>query len=404
MAQSEQYLTGLCAIAKDETPYLREWVGYHYYIGFEKIIIYDNESKIPVRETLKDFCDAGICETYTIYGLAQQNIAYNHYALNEGKKCHWLAFFDLDEFLCLKSEKDIRVILQDYESYSALSIQWDVFSSSGHLTRPNGFVTLNHTESLEEVCISKCIVKTNKFKLTYSSHHFGFKNGYAVNPNYEIALGGYAPLATDKICLNHYVYRSQQDYADKINKTDATFGEKNVRQWRFFYDQAKKPTKKHTAILPVAHEVYDMMQKGLPVHRYAITYKDIKDLSINEIIMLISKILSSNMDMAEVIFSIGYRKFFRSKEYIKLGISIFLITNKKHRVVSLTNRLMSLEPDINDTEDAYLKLFKSMLLNKEFSKAKRLLIMLHEYATDLENKKLSDELNHLMQKYHLHIK
>jgi hypothetical protein len=30
------YYLGLCAIAKDETPFLKEWVGYHQYIGFEK--------------------------------------------------------------------------------------------------------------------------------------------------------------------------------------------------------------------------------------------------------------------------------------------------------------------------------------------------------------------------------
>ena len=34
----------ICAIAKNEGPYLREWVAYHHLLGFDPIIVYDHES------------------------------------------------------------------------------------------------------------------------------------------------------------------------------------------------------------------------------------------------------------------------------------------------------------------------------------------------------------------------
>lgn len=90
---------GLCAIAKDETPFLREWVGYHQYIGFEKIYIYDNESAVPVHESLADFYDAGVFDSYSLQGKGMQHTAYNHCLKHHGHEFVWLAFFDLDEFL-----------------------------------------------------------------------------------------------------------------------------------------------------------------------------------------------------------------------------------------------------------------------------------------------------------------
>ena len=47
-----------CAMVKDE-PDLREWAAYHLAVGFEHLLIYDNESRIPVSVVLGDFIAAG---------------------------------------------------------------------------------------------------------------------------------------------------------------------------------------------------------------------------------------------------------------------------------------------------------------------------------------------------------
>ena len=48
-----KYKTIICAILKDETPYLEEWIKHHLAIGVEHFVLYDNNSAIPIRETLK---------------------------------------------------------------------------------------------------------------------------------------------------------------------------------------------------------------------------------------------------------------------------------------------------------------------------------------------------------------
>ena len=44
----------ICAIAKDELD-LEEWVIYHHIVGVNHFYIYDNESKIPIKNILKKY-------------------------------------------------------------------------------------------------------------------------------------------------------------------------------------------------------------------------------------------------------------------------------------------------------------------------------------------------------------
>ena len=43
----------ICAILKDETPYLVEWVEHHLGIGVEHFVLYDNNSVIPANKPSK---------------------------------------------------------------------------------------------------------------------------------------------------------------------------------------------------------------------------------------------------------------------------------------------------------------------------------------------------------------
>jgi len=247
-----QYYLGLCAIAKDETPFLREWVAYHHFIGFEKIYIYDNDSHPPVRDSIADFYDRHICDSYTIPGKAMQLVAYNHCLKNHGDEFEWLAFFDLDEFLCLVQDKDARTLLRDYEQFSALSINWSVFSSSGKLSSPTGFVTENYTQHIKYSVNSKCIVRPATVKMPFTSHHFLYHHGLAVNAMNHPSLGAYTPLAIDKVRLNHYQYKSQQDYEERLRRGDATYKDFNPRELAHFYSQARTAFSGERSILPMA--------------------------------------------------------------------------------------------------------------------------------------------------------
>lgn len=376
------YYLGLCAIAKDETPFLREWVAYHHHIGFEKIYIYDNESQVPVRDCLADFYDRGVFDSYTLQGKAMQLIAYNHCLKNHGHEFEWLAFFDLDEFLCLHQDTDARVLVRDYERYSALSLNWDSFGSSGHLSRPRGLVTESYRQSLGYSAIVKCIVRPARVSMGFTSHHFLYTEGVAVNAEGLPAFGSFAPIAVNKVCLNHYSFKSQQDYEEKVGKSDATYGEYNPRSLASFYHQARQPAHERTAILPTARDVRQMLEHGPLGMRHPVTRAETEALSLPEALSTIARFLRARQTgMAEVLFALCYKRFRHQTEFLRMGIVLCRQTAKHDRALTLAREALERTPD----DVSYMELFQCFTMlgrHDEAGRIKEFLLQLSEMTED----------------------
>ena len=393
---SPRYYLGLCGIAKNETPFLREWVAYHYRIGFEKIYIYDNESSIPVRDSVSEFYDLGVCDTYTLQGEAMQNTAYNLCLRDHGHEFEWLAFFDVDEFLCLKYDTDARVLLRDYEAYSGLIVHWDLFSSSGKLSRPAGLVTQNYTQSLGYSRISKSIVKPAKVEMTITSHHFMLHDGVAVNTNREPALGSYTPIAVDKVCLNHYMYRSQQDYAEKLEKSDATYGAANPRTWASFYGQAGQRFTEREDILPFAGEMAAMLENGKPERKYDVVLADIQETPLPVVLVQMSKLLRCmRYDLAEVVFALCYKRFAHDADFLRLGISLCLKLEKTERAEEIAREWLVASPE----SGAYLALLECSLAAGKEAESTHLIRYLLDVAELTRDATLQESVARLQKQY-----
>jgi hypothetical protein len=385
------YYLGLCAVAKDETPFLREWAGWHHYIGFEKIYVYDNDSATPVRDTLAEFYDLGVCDTYTLQGEAVQLTAYNHCLRYHGNEFEWLAFFDIDEFLCLKQDDDARVLLRNYENYSALSINWDIFGSSGHINLPKGLVIKNFTQSLGYSENCKCIVRPAKVTMPFTAHHFIYTDGIAVNADYMPAYGAYAPLAVDKVCLNHYQYRSQYNYEQKINRGDATYGTYNPRSHAAFHQQAYAATEEHADMLPMVDAMESMSANNTWRKKYNIAFIDIVGKSLLEILMLINTcIASGNLATAEVIFSLAYNLFKEDINFMLLGISLLCKAGKFSRASAVAEEATRRLP----APPAYVALYECLIAagrHKESRTVRNFLKFIVRYEEDAANKRLLEE-------------
>lgn len=50
----------MCVRSKDYGRFLPEWVAFHYAVGVDEMMIYDDDSIDSTREVLKPFIDAGI--------------------------------------------------------------------------------------------------------------------------------------------------------------------------------------------------------------------------------------------------------------------------------------------------------------------------------------------------------
>jgi hypothetical protein len=114
----------LCAIAKDEGPYIQEWIDYHFKLGFEKAVVYANDW------TYRN--DDSRIQVINVKGGNRQQSCYNNFLKYYRDKFWWTAFFDIDEFLVLHKHKNIEELLLEYDHRKALAIHWARYGSNGH--------------------------------------------------------------------------------------------------------------------------------------------------------------------------------------------------------------------------------------------------------------------------------
>ena len=102
---------GIIAIARNEQLYIREWVEHHLSLGFDRIIIADNDDTFLLPGIIKD--KRVIHEDYT--GIDKvQSLAYTELYQKYQKDFDWLLFIDIDEFVMLE-KGTIQDFLQGYD-------------------------------------------------------------------------------------------------------------------------------------------------------------------------------------------------------------------------------------------------------------------------------------------------
>ena len=215
----------ICAIAKNEHFGLEEWVAYHRVVGVEHFYIYDNDSMVPVRQTLAKGIAAGYITCIEYPGLSKQMPAYTDCLTNFGKDNEWIAFIDCDEFLFPKQTDYVPDVLDGFINYGSLQVNWILFGSSGHIQRPQGLVIENYTKAstkdYKENLHTKAIVQPQyAIRAGGNPHHFIFQPGYiAVNEGYHHVPNAWSAIhSVEKLQLNHYTIKSLDDFIMKVNK------------------------------------------------------------------------------------------------------------------------------------------------------------------------------------------
>ena len=216
MIGSLMHYLSICAVAKDEDDYLVEWVRYHRAAGVERIVIFDNESARPVGDLLREYVDAGYVATIVAPGCPVQVAAYDYYLQYLGGESLWSAFIDIDEFLVPVRHNDVKTLLRHYEPFAGLAVNWLMFGSSGHKTRPPGLTIDNFRmraeKSFGEGAHVKCVVQPAKVESSTGPHTFACKPGQTiVNERKQPVTGPFAPHSSEVIGLNHYCMRSEEE-------------------------------------------------------------------------------------------------------------------------------------------------------------------------------------------------
>lgn len=230
----------IAAVAKNEGPYLREWIEYHKIVGVERFYFYDNESDDNTKEILEPYITDG---TVVYHFLPNHPIsrqvpiveAYNDAIFKYRDRTRWMAIIDIDEFLVPVEKNSIPEFLVDYEQYPGVVVNWVFFDSNGHDTKPTahgGLLTANYTRvrknhdhSYNNI-ISDKVVKTivnPKQVVNYISEHIGlfYRHRAAVTENYQGIRGISTSFhSSAKIRLNHYKTKSREEYLSKITRNN----------------------------------------------------------------------------------------------------------------------------------------------------------------------------------------
>jgi Glycosyltransferase family 92 len=237
------YKLSVCAIAKNEHFGLEEWINYNLLVGVEHFYIYDNDSVISIRETLAKYIDKGIVTLIEFPGPSKQMPAYNHCLQNFGTDNQWIAFIDCDEFIVPKKVDYVPAILDQFSSYGGLQVNWMMFGSNGWKERPTGLVIKNYTKCVpndwQDNLHTKAIVQP-KFTACVGDnpHYFRFNSGhFSVSENFEHVPNAWSRIhSVNLIQINHYVIKSQEDFAMKIAKGRADVVDYPLKTNAFFLD------------------------------------------------------------------------------------------------------------------------------------------------------------------------
>ncbi len=130
----------VCAIAKNEGPYFKEWIDWHLKQGVEKFYIYDNESTDDTRDVLAPYIESGIVDYKYFPGRKMQLAAYDDCFDKHRLDTRWLAIIDIDEFIVSVRDNSIPDFLRRMENFASVEINWLVYGSSGEKKKREGDV------------------------------------------------------------------------------------------------------------------------------------------------------------------------------------------------------------------------------------------------------------------------
>lgn len=233
------YLSVVCII-KNEARYIDEWIAYYKLMGVDHIYLFNNGSTDNIKEVLLKEIQAGYVTLFDFNGANAQLPVYRMTAKYLKNRCRWVAYIDADEFV-LPKEGNLKEYLKKQEQYPAIGINWIVYGTGGHKTRPQGLVTENYWKTFEDVdnllnLRIKSIVNPERVYDVSSPHFCVLKgsqyamdeDGEEISTKWMYVSGSGAAFTgqnkTKEIRINHYWTKSEQDLAEKCNRGYAAGG------------------------------------------------------------------------------------------------------------------------------------------------------------------------------------
>lgn len=244
----------VCAIFRDEAPFLDEWLKFHLGIGVTKFYLYDNFSTDNFQEVLEPYLASGVVSLTNWPKPVGQLSAYAHCIRHRANETRWIAFFDIDEYLFSPEQLDIRPILREYISLPGIVVYSPYFGSSGFQNRPAGRLVETLTKrSTLDYRSGKTIVNPRQV-LRVGVHIPKVLRGECLDTSLQ-KVNHTSAAVLDRLRINHYWSRSLSDLRNKVARGDASTASPRIMS-EHLEIESRLNAEDDFSILPVSKTIF----------------------------------------------------------------------------------------------------------------------------------------------------
>ncbi|HSY16903.1 MAG TPA: glycosyltransferase family 92 protein [Candidatus Acidoferrales bacterium] len=254
LARRTKHPLSVCAIFREEAPFLDEWLIFHAGIGVGHFYLYNNFSTDNFREVLRPWQAAGIVTLIDWPVEKGQLSAYQDCLRRFKNRSRWIAFIDIDEFLFAPQSRDILPVLSSCARQPGIEVWHVYFGTNGHVKRPAASVIESYTSCAPPTTSTVKTIANPRLVYKPGIHQFKYWTGNALDTSGQVP-GPSATPVFDRLRINHYWSRSFEDMQAKFRRGDATLVEKHDYDWYLKFE-AKLNGSTDLAILPLARAIH----------------------------------------------------------------------------------------------------------------------------------------------------
>jgi len=237
--------SAVCMIAKNEGPYLVEWIAHYRLLGFDQVIIYENNSDDNSVAILSALAEAGkiIYRPWKLGAKESPQITAYQDCLRR-IRTDWILFVDCDEFLVLHHHERVHDFLQTFDSQpaiGAIGINWRVFGANGQ-TENDGRLVMERFDRAAEIDFApnrhlKSFLRVSKvgrnihMHVSQTSGQIVHASGRELHMK-DWGLSDFVEL--DVAQINHYYTKSLAEYQVKKRRGQGGAGD-NEPQLKYWY-------------------------------------------------------------------------------------------------------------------------------------------------------------------------
>lgn len=218
----------ICAIARNEGLYIKDFCKYHFRLGFDEIHLFDNGTDIPLddrRLIVHPFRD--------IQEKSPQMLAYHQMLYSKEYEWDWCAFIDIDEYMTLLSDTDIhKYISRVPNGIDSISMKEVVYGDSGKIIPDD--ITVPVYDRLTE--LSKIPVGPYPKHIVGRNQNLRMLNPHIVlHRNSSITPTILEP--SDECYIRHYKTKTLSEFCDQKLNTPRVNNQFQYRKLSYYFKE-----------------------------------------------------------------------------------------------------------------------------------------------------------------------